>query len=454
MTSRDTPANPTGGAPQNKAASAADDLRTRGEAALRKKRDGVPPELATLTPEAAGALLHDLQVHQIELELQNDELRNAQLQIEAARERYADLYEFAPVGYCTLSEEGRILDSNLCAAGMLGLPRAQLLGKPFSRFVLPDDAATFQLARKTMQQEGKYPPTELRMQNAAGEWFWVLLAASAAPATNGYDTPVTRLTISDISAQKNAAAQLLKTQRGQIIGSLAAGFMHNFNNILATILGNTHLAIEDSQSNQNALISLHEIEKSATRARTLVEAIGWFAHQQPERKQRLAIGPLVERALQVMRATLPARVVLLAHPAAVLPEVLADPLQIQQAIINVVTNAMQAARGGTVRIELRQDTVMLDEALGATDPQLAAMYRRHPGMSVRISIVDDGPGMDMATLSRVFEPFFTTRPPSQGAGLGLPVAQGIMETHEGAITVQSKPGRGTTVTLYLPPAAA
>jgi CheY-like chemotaxis protein len=132
------------------------------------------------------------------------------------------------------------------------------------------------------------------------------------------------------------------------------------------------------------------------------------------------------------------------------PPVLADASQLEQILINFATNAMQAMHNGPGHIDIRLDTVVLDATLAGAHLVLEALHARHPERTVRITVSDTGPGMDAATKERIFEPFFTTKPVGEGTGLGLSVVHGIVQGHEGAITVDSEPGKGTTFTVYLP----
>jgi PAS domain S-box-containing protein len=183
----------------DKQPAAAAELRQRAEAAFREKAATATPEsLAALTPEATRQLLHELQVHQIELEMQNEELRRAQLELDAARTRYFDLYDLAPVGYCTLNETGLILEANLTLATELGVARGALVSRPFSRFIHKEDAHRFYLLGKQLLATGQPQMCEVRMVSPAGPQFWALLAATAAP-------PGMRVVLSDITEGKQAA---------------------------------------------------------------------------------------------------------------------------------------------------------------------------------------------------------------------------------------------------------
>ena len=264
----------------------------------------------------------------------------------------------------------------------------------------------------------------------------------------------------DITARKQAEAarasleaQLRESQKMQAIGTLAGGIAHDFNNALATILGNAELARQDAANNAPILESLEEIRKAGTRARNLVQQILAFSRQQPTEKKPIDPALVVLEATRLLRATLPARLSLEVHCDKV-PPVLADASQIEQVLINLVTNAMQAMQNGSGRIDIRLDTVTLDAALTGAHLALEDLRARSPEHTVRISVSDNGPGMDAATKERIFEPFFTTKPVGKGTGLGLSVVHGIVQGHGGVITVESEPGKGTTFTVYLSVAKA
>lgn len=252
------------------------------------------------------------------------------------------------------------------------------------------------------------------------------------------------------SEQKALQAQLSQSQKMEALGTLAGGVAHDFNNILAAILGNADLARQDLSREAPARESLHEISTAARRGRELVRQILAFSRQQPAERTRVDVGAILAETCGLMRAATPPQVQLLydRHPET--PDILADATQLGQVLINLCTNAIHALEGRSGRVECHVD------GLPGNDPRLPADMARacaEGGVdAVRLRVSDNGCGMTEAVRSRIFEPFFTTRVVGRGTGLGLPVVLGIVQVHGGTIEVESEPGEGTTFTLYFPAA--
>ncbi len=231
--------------------------------------------------------------------------------------------------------------------------------------------------------------------------------------------------------------QLFEAQKMESIGTLASGIAHDFNNVLAAILGNSTMALEDVRrgERQEALESLEQIRQAGLRARSLVNQILSFSRRQAPLREVQPLRPIVDESLALLRSTLPAQVELVLRDEA--PEVCAkvDRTQLEQVLINLCTNAWQAMGEAGGRIEV-----------------LMAQFPAQAGgkASVRLSVIDNGCGMDAATRQHAFEPFFTTKPMGQGTGLGLAVVQRIVHEHEGRIALESTPGVGTRFDIELP----
>ena len=180
-------------------------LRWRAEEIIEEQGVRTPKDPATPSHEEALRLVHELRVHQVELQMQNDELSRAQAELSATRERYFDLYNLAPVGYFIVSHDGRIVETNLAGVTLLGLPRAALVKQPVTKFIFKEDQDVYYLHRRELLATGKAHACEIRMVKADGTPFWVRLTASIQepPATSGPDnTAMSRVVLSDISEQK------------------------------------------------------------------------------------------------------------------------------------------------------------------------------------------------------------------------------------------------------------
>lgn len=237
-------------------------------------------------------------------------------------------------------------------------------------------------------------------------------------------------------------SQLRESQKMQALGTLAGGVAHDFNNMLAMIMGNVELARRDVGPGHAALVSLDEIGKASRRAKDLVQQILAFGRRQNIERKPVALSLVVLESARLLRAGLPARVSLSVDCKADTPEVLADATQVNQILLNLCSNALQAVqdldRPGVIEISLEART--LDEARGDL----------RPGRYACLTVSDNGSGMDETTRLRIFEPFFTSKPVGKGTGLGLSVVHGIVKAHEASIEVESAPEKGSTFRIYFP----
>jgi PAS domain S-box-containing protein len=187
------------------------ELRRQAEEIARKEAAPSSEDLESRSPEGIRQTLHELRVHQLELEMQNEELRRVQAELDAARARYFDLYDLAPVGYCTLSEKGLILEANLTAATLLGVARGTLVKQPISRFIFPEDQDSYYRFRKQLFATGAPQACELRMMKKDETAFWANLAATAAQDADG--APVCRVVMSDITTRKRSEQTLRESEQ-------------------------------------------------------------------------------------------------------------------------------------------------------------------------------------------------------------------------------------------------
>ena len=388
-------------------------------------------------------------------------IRDITERVETDRElrEYKAIVDASDDAIISKSLDGIIKSWNPGAERMFGYSAAEAIGHSMT-MIIPDDRLDEEpkiLARLAAGEKVEHFETVRHRSDGT----LIDISATVSPIRNqrhevvGASKIARDITNSKLAeaAQRSLELQLRESQKMEAIGTLAGGIAHDFNNIIATILGNVALAHEDvPQANHLALQSLDEIRKAATRARDLVQQILSFSRRQPVERKRIALAEVIDESVRLLRATLPARLSIEVACEPGVADVMADYSLMQQVVINLATNAMQAMRVGPGRIRIRLDMVLLDVGAVQAHSALAGMYIRRPGRTVRLRLTDTGPGMDAATLARLFEPFFTTKPVGEGTGLGLSVVHGIARTHDGAILVESRLGEGATFSLYLPAA--
>lgn len=252
------------------------------------------------------------------------------------------------------------------------------------------------------------------------------------------------------ASAKKLGRQLQQSQKMEAIGTLAGGISHDFNNILAVIMGYTELANVHANAgcaNRNCPVGkdLDLVLKASERAKKLVRQILTFSRQQDDEKIPLQLGPVVKDALALLRASLPQSIEIRTNIVCKDAQVLANATQLHQIIMNLGTNAHHAMRetGGILAVEVEE--IEIQEIDKKSKGLLLA-----PGRYLLMKICDNGCGMDRSVLDKIFDPYFTTKPLGQGTGMGLAVVHGIVKSYEGLITVYSEPGKGTSFLIYLP----
>jgi PAS domain S-box-containing protein len=293
---------------------------------------------------------------------------------------------------------------------------------------------------------------EIRLGTNSGKPKHLLLRGAHFPAKNGGTARWLGI-VQDITARKEAEQrrqaleqQLFRSQKMEALGNLAGGIAHDFNNILTAILGHNDLlrsSLTHMPPADPCHTSLAEISNAGQRARDIIKQILTFSRRQPIERRPQVFSKTVEEALQLARATV-GRINRIQASYATDRMVSVNEAQIQQVLLNLCTNAAQAMnpKGGTITISVTPFD--MEAPQGGSRPSLRA------GPYVRLTVSDNGPGMEPSILEHIFEPFFTTKKPGEGTGLGLSVVHGIVQAHDGAIGVESAPGKGCTFSLFFP----
>ena len=409
-------------------------LRQQAEERVKKQS----PDPNAIGSEETGRLLHELQVHQIELEMQNEELRRAQEEVEVSRTKYFDLYDLAPVGYLTLNEKGLILEANLIVSQMLGVDRGALVKQPISRFILPEDQDIYYRHLKQLFETGKQQACELRILRAKADPFWVRIESTVGLDVDGVS--INRTMISDIADRKRMEDERIIMSKLESTGILAGGIAHDFNNLLTAILGNLELIMMFPHLDGGMTAHLEAAQKAALMARDLTKLLITFSKGGEPIKKLITLSGLLEEQ---------GRFTLRGSPVGCnfsLPSDLwltkVDESQMGQVIRNIVLNAREAMpEGGLV-------SVMAENLVLNTPSDLPLPT----GDYVKVSLTDQGGGIPAEILPKIFDPYFSTkqRGGQKGMGLGLTICHSVVQKHGGAITVDSKTGEGTAIQIYLP----
>ena len=346
-------------------------------------------------------------------------------------------------GIAVADHEGIIQFTNPAWAEMHGYRVEELTGQHFSIFhseeQMEKEVHPFNrivIAKETSQGE-------IGHIRKNGTEFLTRMTVTLLKDTNG--KPMGMLAIArDITELKKLESQLNQAAKMDALGTLAGGIAHDFNNILATILGYAELIRNDLPEDSVEFENIEAISKAGIRAKELVKQILTFSRQTKQEQIPVRIDQIIEEAIKFLQASLPVTIKIETQLHNNSDYIMADPTQIHQIIINLCSNSYQAMgeKGGLLRISLNRIEFNSTQLINGTELP--------PGKYLKMDILDTGPGIDAETRQRIFDPFFTTKAVNEGTGLGLSVVHGIVSAHKGAITLTSKPGVGTTFSIYFP----
>jgi signal transduction histidine kinase/CheY-like chemotaxis protein len=409
--------------------------RCRAEARLRDQQERGAKPGPPKSEADTRRLLHELEVHQIELEMQNEELSDARDKMEALLEKYTDLYDFAPVAYLTLGLAGDILEANLAAASQLGLARSALMTQPFRFFVAPTSRLVFDAFLKKVFEGGIREECDLILLLGGKKPFDARIKANLFESGEAC-----RMAVSDITEEKRAEADRLILNKLESTGILAGGIAHDFNNLLTVILLNVELAEMLNPANAEQARHLEEAKKSALKTRGLTAQLLTFAEGGAPIRRPAPLSGLIQESVRL--ALSGSKVQCEFSLAADLWPAEVDEAQMGQVLRGIALNAREAMPKGGV-LSVRAENVVLK---ASEHPSLAA------GNYVRVSLADQGIGIPKEVLPKIFDPYFSTkqRGDRKGMGLGLTICYSIVQKHAGVITVESAVGVGTTLQVYLP----
>jgi len=410
--------------------------RQRIEEALAQARDELEERVQARTAEVLAA--------NKKLKKEIAERRRAAKALAESEERYRSLVERTSDGffiYETASNRFLFVNRKIC--DLFGYSMEEALNMSMGEVILPDQVERVNKVISRQLKDGKAGPE--RHHFAARRKNGSPFQAEASISTVNYKgNTVIQGVIRDVTEEERLKHRLLQTHKLEAMGTLAGGIAHDFNNILSAIMGYTELLENEISKAAEAYGYLEHIKKAGLRARDLVKQILAFSRRTETEKRPTNMSPIIDEALKLLRASLPTTIEIRQNFTLDNDTVLGDPSQIHQMVMNLGTNAGQAMRdiGGVLEMTLSEEA--LSEGEKANDLDL------DPGPYLKLSVRDTGIGMDPEIVTRIFEPFFSTRKKDEGTGLGLSVVHGIVQSHGGAVTVTSEPGKGTVFEVYLP----
>ncbi|NWJ40860.1 MAG: PAS domain S-box protein [Geothrix sp.] len=369
-------------------------------------------------------------------------------QLRESEARFRSVAETASCAIFIYSD--RIEYMNEAGSRITGFSLGEIVGLPFSKLVHPlDQELVSSRARARLRGDSVPLRYEFRLQTKQGETRWIDFAAGTVTLGDqvyglGTAFDVTERVKAN-EARLKVERKLLEAQRLESLGLLAGGVAHDFNNLLTVIQGNAGMVREAVDDPELAQTCLWNIEETCRRASDLVRQMLAYSGRGTVQFQRLDLNRLIQDIAQLLSVSIAKSITLKYDLAETLPPVSADAAQLQQVVMNLVTNAAEAIGEAEGTVTLRSGV----RELGETDVTgLRVAEALNPGLFVFLEVVDTGSGMDGETQARIFDPFFTTK--FTGRGLGLAAMQGIVRSHGGGVDIQSRPGTGTLFRVYLP----
>jgi PAS domain S-box-containing protein len=366
--------------------------------------------------------------------------KQAEQALRESEKKYRNLFENLYDVYYRTDDKGIFTLVSPSAERQFGAVPDELIGQNIKDFyVQPKRREEF---LSLLIKDGYVDNFEAELKRTDNTEVWVSTNAKLLKDDKGNIIGVEGIT-RDVTYAKKLEEQIRQSQKMESIGTLAGGIAHDFNNILGIILGNTELALDDVPEWNPVRQNLEEVRTAILRAKNVVRQLLSFARKTKLEKKPTNIVSIVKESLKFLRSSIPSSIDIRQNIPEDIDTILADPTQINQVLLNLCTNAAQAMPdGGVIVITLKN--IEMDKMTAAKHPGL------EPGRYVNLIVSDTGHGISRGKIDRIFDPYFTTKEVDKGTGMGLAVVHGIVKGHDGLITVESEPGKGTNFSIFFP----
>jgi PAS domain S-box-containing protein len=370
------------------------------------------------------------------------ERKRADEALRESEEKYRTVLEANPDPVVVCDRESRVLYFNPAFTRVFGWTLEERLGRPLEGFVPEDNQDETKVMMERLMAGESLFGLESRRYSKGGQILPVSVSGAVYRDRDG--NPVgSIINLRDITEQKKLQGQLQHAQKMEAVGTLAGGIAHDFNNLLQAVQGYAELLFRGKPQDHPDCVGLQKILNAAKRGAELTRQLLTFSRKVESRKRPLDLNDEVHEVQRLLERTIPRMIDIELHLAGDLKIVNADPVQMEQVLMNLAVNSKDAMpQGGRLVIETKN--VTLDVEFCKTH------LGSKPGDYVMLGVSDTGQGMDSRTIAHIFEPFYTTKGPGKGTGLGLAMVYGIVKDHEGYITCHSAPAVGTTFKIYLP----
>jgi PAS domain S-box-containing protein len=377
-----------------------------------------------------------------------DERSRTETILRESEGRFRAVFDNVPASILVMSPQGFLIECNQALAAELGYSLRQLHDTSLETLVHDDDRVAFRAALEAFQRSGMTTQSfELRL--CCRESLTIDYAISATLIRpDARQAGIIVAVLENISERRLRDQQIQRRQKMESLEILAGGVAHDFNNLLVGVMTNADHLSRTLESNAEQFQTCVDIVKSSQRAAELCHQLLAYAGKAPRQEQALALSDLVERSTQLLKMALSPKADMIIQAPPDLPAISADPAHIRQVLLSLIANASDALHGEPGTITITTGT----EALQETDfTRLLYQHTPVPGPHVYLDVADTGSGILESAVSRIFDPFYTTK--NQGSGLGLAAVLGIVHAHRGLLRIQSTPGEGTSVRIYFQPIA-